>query len=276
MTLIVGWLACDQRGPCSAYIASDSRISADIRHYDESQKVFAFKNTPDILGYCGETLFTGPTLTRLTYFGDAGMLLSPEMDYQERSKIIFNEIKKRYAKYELNDSSIRIYHIGRNNQRLFDANLYSWNGKYWTSDKIETNYNKSTKLFSDGSGKKEYDKCFLDFKRGNNVDTSRNYFHCFCDIIKNIKDNHTGGCPQLVGLYNGIKYNGMYHGIIIGDKAYYQGWEVSKKDGYKMFDVRWYNEKFEICDWNTMQRQVGAMIQPVSKRQLPDSPVSKI
>lgn len=30
MTLIVGWLACDQRGPCSAYIASDSRISDKI------------------------------------------------------------------------------------------------------------------------------------------------------------------------------------------------------------------------------------------------------
>ena len=45
MTLIVGWLACDQRGPCSAYIASDSRISDNRNCYDNSQKVFAFKNT---------------------------------------------------------------------------------------------------------------------------------------------------------------------------------------------------------------------------------------
>ena len=58
MTLIVGWLACDQRGPCSAYIASDSRISDNRNFYDYSQKTFALKNTPDILGYCGETLFT--------------------------------------------------------------------------------------------------------------------------------------------------------------------------------------------------------------------------
>ena len=58
MTLIVGWLACDQRGPCSAYIASDSRISNNKSFYDNSQKTFALKNTPDILGYCGEMLFT--------------------------------------------------------------------------------------------------------------------------------------------------------------------------------------------------------------------------
>lgn len=51
MTLIVGWLACDQRGPCSAYIASDSRISDNRNFYDYSQKTFALKNTSDILGY---------------------------------------------------------------------------------------------------------------------------------------------------------------------------------------------------------------------------------
>ena len=50
MTLIVGWLACDQRGPCSAYIASDSRISDNRNFYDYSQMTFALKNTPDILG----------------------------------------------------------------------------------------------------------------------------------------------------------------------------------------------------------------------------------
>ena len=48
-------LAGDQRGPCSAYIASDSRVSDNRNCYDNSQKVFALKNTPDILGYCGET-----------------------------------------------------------------------------------------------------------------------------------------------------------------------------------------------------------------------------
>ena len=267
MTLIVGWLACDQRGPCSAYIASDSRISDNRNSYDNSQKLFALKNTPDILGYCGETLFTYQILVRLTNLCDTNMLLTPEMDYQERSRLLFIEIKKAHATYKLNCSNIRIYHIGRNNQRLFEANLYVWDGTCWENIKLETNYNKSMKIFSDGSGKQEFEKRFLDYKHGNNEGTSRNYFHCFCDIIKDVKDKHTGGIPQLVGLYNGIKFNGMYHGTIIDGKAYYQALEV--ENVYEMSNVRWYNENFEICDWNTKQRQAGAMIQPVSKRATP-------
>lgn len=271
MTLIVGWLACDQRGPCSAYIASDSRISDNRNFYDNSQKTFALKKTPDILGYCGETLFTYQILARLTSMCDAGMLLSSDMDYQDRSEIIFKEIKKAHQAYKLNDSSIKIYHIGRNAKRLFNANLYFWNGRIWTNLKIETNYNQSMKLFSDGSGKNEFEERFLSFKYGNNEGTSRNYFHCFCDIVKNVKDKYTGGIPQLVGLYNGRKFNGMYHGIIVDGQAYYQALKV--ENAYEMSNIRWYNENFEICDWNTKQRKIEAMIQPISKKQLPDSPL---
>lgn len=270
MTLIVGWLACDQRGPCSAYIASDSRISDNRNVYDNSQKTFALSNTPDILGYCGETLFTYQVLSRLTNMCDAGMLLTSKMDYQDRSRIIFKEIERAHLTYKLNDNKIKIYHIGRNKKRLFESNLYTWNGRLWENSKILTDYNRSTKLFSDGSGKKEFENSFLDFKFGNNEGTSRNYFHCLCDVIKNAKDKHTGGIPQLVGLYNGIKYNGMYHGTIIDGQAYYQALKVENM--YEMSNVRWYNENFEICDWNTKYRQFGAMVQPISKRQLPDSP----
>ncbi len=267
MTLIVGWLACDQRGPCSAYMASDSRISDNRNIYDNSQKTFALRNTPDILGYCGETIFTYQILTRLTSMCDAEILLSTDMDYSDRSKIIFKEIEKAHQAYKLNDSSIKIYHIGRNKKCLFNANLYAWDGKIWTNSKIETNFNNSMKLFSDGSGKNEFEECFLNFKYGNNEGTSRNYFHCFCDIIKNMKDKHTGGIPQLVGLYNGSKFNGMYHGIIVGGQAYYQALKV--ENVYEMSSIRWYNENFEICDWSTKQRQAGAMVQPVSKKATP-------
>ena len=78
MTLIVGWLACDQRRPCSAYIASDSRISDNINYYDNSQKLFALKNTPDILGYCGETLFTYQILARITDMCNTNKLIIPK------------------------------------------------------------------------------------------------------------------------------------------------------------------------------------------------------
>ena len=133
MTLIVGWLACDQRGPCSAYIASDSRISDNRNFYDYSQKTFALKNTPDILGYCGETLFTYQILTRLTSMCDVGMLLSADMDYQDRSEIIFNEIKRAHSAYKLNngmtiDNNLNIISIvtSKFKVELFDEDKYNY------------------------------------------------------------------------------------------------------------------------------------------------------
>lgn len=264
MTLIMGWLACDARGPCSAYIASDSRISNGANHYDNSKKLFALRNTPDILGYCGETMFTNQWLSTITNICDEKRLLSPNMDYEERSKTLFNEIQKNYANYMLNNEFLRIYHVGRDNQFLFQANKYTWNGKIWTNESIETQYDNSKLLFVDGSGKKEYEQRFQKFKNGNNGGTSRNYFHCFCDIMKDMQDKHTGGAPQLTSLYRGKKFNGMYHGIILNERRYYQGQNV---DAYcDMSDVQWYNSNFEICDSVTGLRKDGAMRQPISKK----------
>lgn len=264
MTLIMGWLACDARGPCSAYIASDSRISNGINHYDNSKKLFALRNTPDILGYCGETMFTSQFLSTMTNILDENKLLSADMDYNERSELIFNVLKKCYTNYKLNNSFIRVYHIGRNKQYLFDANKYTWNGREWIKEAVETNYQKSELLFVDGSGKKEYNQRFQCFKNGNNEGTSRNYFHCFCDIMKDMQDKHTGGAPQLVSLYRGEKFNGMHHGIVLNGTCFYQGQNV--EEYCNMVDVRWYNEEFEICDRKTKSRQQGAMRQPISKK----------
>lgn len=272
MTLIIGWLACDQNGPCSAYMASDSRISNKYNSYDYSQKLFALKCTPDILGYCGETIFTSQCLSRLTSICDEGHLLCDNMTFSERSDIIFAEIQKDYERYNLNNERIKIYHIGRELNKTFCACEYACDGKKWDKQNISTDYSKSTKLFCEGSGSTEYEKRFRYFEKGNNEDTSRNYFHCFCDILKDIKDSYTGGNPQLVGLYDG-KYNGMYHGTIIGGKTYYKAIEIDNV--YNMSGIRWYNEKFEICDFNSKKKKIGAMSQPISKRQLPDSPFSK-
>ena len=79
-------------------------------------------------------------------------------------KIIFNEIKRAHSAYKLNNGIIKIYHIGRNKKRIFDANVYFWNGIIWENIKIHTDFKKSKNLFSDGSGKKEYDENFLRFK----------------------------------------------------------------------------------------------------------------
>lgn len=268
MTLIVGWIACDQRKPCSAYIVSDSRISNSVNHFDYSQKVFAFKNTPDIIGYCGEVLFTSEAISRLVSISDEGRLLQNEMDCEERSKILFDELRTSHGEYKLNDEKINIYHIGRNSEGKFQTFLYRWNKNTgWLMDEIDTNTKKSKLVFCDGSGAEEYRKRYMQFKKGNNEETSRNYFHCFCDILSNINDPYCGGAPQLVGLYNGNKFNGMYHGVIINDQRYYRAGKVNLSIGLDR--VRWYNDKFEICNFDTMKIEKNAMRQPISKKATP-------
>lgn len=193
------------------------------------------------------------------------------MNYNDRSGVLYEEIKKAHAKYRLNKDTIKIYHMGRNNGGLFQANKYEWDKNEWKNIELMTECTVSTQIFVDGSGAGDYKRRFLDFKGENNENTSRNFFHCFCDTVKDAQDIHTGGVPQIVGLYNGKKFNGMYHGIIRNGVRYFQALEVESY--YEMNDIRWYNENFEICDWKTMTRKEGAMVQPISKRQLPDSSV---
>lgn len=59
---------------------------------------------------------------------DVGMLLSADMDYQDRSEIIFNEIKRAHSAYKLNNGIIKIYHIGRNKKEyLMRTYILEWN-----------------------------------------------------------------------------------------------------------------------------------------------------
>ena len=269
MTLIVGWIARDARRPCSAYIASDSRISNGVQAYDFGQKTFALKQTPDILAYCGEVLFTSQTIGTLVSICDEGGILDHNMDCCERSVKLFQYLKNSHEKYKINKKSIKVFHIGRNHKSEFQVFVFSSDERgEWDFEEISHDIDKSTLVFCDGSGAKEYRKRFLQFKKGNNEDTSRNFYHCFCDLLENIEDCFCGGAPQLVGLYNGKKYNGMYYGTVFRDKKYYKGREFDESLLMEE-SIRWYNERFEICDPFSLQRADGAMIQPISKKATP-------
>ena len=57
MTLLVAWTGIDSRSPASVYIATDSRVSwGEQDHFDHSNKTFALRQFPAILGYCGDSL----------------------------------------------------------------------------------------------------------------------------------------------------------------------------------------------------------------------------
>lgn len=258
--MIVGWISCDSRGPASIYLASDSRFSwGGNSFYDYGKKLFALKYTPDILAYCGEVLYPMCTISQIATLAEEGLLFPSNSTSLYRSDIIFNQLKIQFTTYN-SVIPINIYHISRCIDNKFYCYRYSWNSSNgWDKQIVNTNYDISSVLFSDGSGKIEFDKKYCDYNCGDLKNTSRNVFHCFNDTLKHISDRCCGGSPQLVGLYRS-KYNGINFGVIYDNKKYCHGAPVH--DTIHTEEFRWYNSNFEICDPKTLLRKANAMPQP--------------
>src|SRR5580698_11148888 len=94
MTLVLSWFARDSRKVSAAYIASDSRISWDLRTsvrglqlapsiWDSGRKLFVFRKYPDIVAYCGDVLFPTQLVTQAIDIFD--MRVDPsKIDFPER------------------------------------------------------------------------------------------------------------------------------------------------------------------------------------------------
>ena len=270
MTMLVGWVAVDQRSIASAYIASDSRFTwYDNAVYDYGRKVFACKYSADIFAYCGEVLFSSVALGRIVNMIDAGLLYEHSSTSAERNRAIAMHLKQQfslYPKHVIGDS-VQVYHISRDLDASFHLYRYSIaNDLRWKNDELPIERNKSNVIFTAGIGKSDFDNLYQQYSRGISSNTSRNVFQCFCDCLLHQNPVKCGGPPQLVGLYRVAdsapkeKRNGMDFGIIIDQKRYFLGAEVDNLQEYDI--IRWYNPLFEICDGNTLCRKVDAMPQP--------------
>jgi hypothetical protein len=67
LTSLVVWVTVDQRGPASAYIATDSRISwptgpTEATQWDGARKMYSTTKLAHIMGYVGDVLFPALTL----------------------------------------------------------------------------------------------------------------------------------------------------------------------------------------------------------------------
>ncbi|KOP65501.1 hypothetical protein AMS62_09745 [Bacillus sp. FJAT-18019] len=266
MTLLISWLGVDSRGPASAYIASDSRISwGKYGAFDYGKKVFAFNNYPDIIGYCGDVLFPSIILSQIIEMGDSGLLFSPEYTSKQRFEIIKDRILQSFFKYPhhltgiVND--IQIIYISRDlSNKDFFCHTIEWRRDGgWNFRKINLP-NESDILFCLGSGAREFKENYKRYQEGPNTSTSRNVFHCFCDTLSNIKDTYCGGAPQLVGVYRKPGSGGIRYGIIKDKKRYFYGAEVYSATNYD--SIEWRNDLFERCDGFSMRRKDGAMEQP--------------
>ncbi|HPJ02506.1 MAG TPA: hypothetical protein PKU80_06675 [Candidatus Limiplasma sp.] len=273
MTLLVGWIAVDQRSAASAYIVSDSQYTwARNTSYTYGRKVFAFTCSPDIIAYCGDILFPSMAIARTITIADKGLLFSKESTSAQRSEVIFEHLERHFLCYPTIylGEPIDIYHISRDIDGTFHTYHYHVDKhREWKTRELPVpSKDASSIVFSAGSGFKGFQIMYQKYNSENslNRNTSRNIFHCFCDGLLSKHFINCGGAPQLVGLYRVAKNasesikNGIDFGIILKSKRYFLGAEL---DGLSNYDIiRWFNDLFEICDGNTMLRKDTAMPQP--------------
>lgn len=268
MTLLVSWLAVDTHGPSAAYLTSDSRISwGDRSNFDYGRKVFAFNNSPDIIGYCGDVLFPSIVLSQIVEMENCGLLFKKEYTSKQKFEVIKEILVQSFLKYpnEVNTITsdvLQVVYISReaSDNKKFFCHLIEWSrGKGWRGQEVPLP-KKSDLLLVLGSGKAEFSKNYKQYQEGKNQNTSRNVFHCFTDTLFNIKDKHCGGAPQLVGIYRKPNSSAQRFGIIKNKKRYLFGAQIDKLTNFG--NIEWRNDLFELCDGISMKKKDIAQSQP--------------
>lgn len=266
MTLIISWIGVDDKRDgksiASLYIASDSRYSwGNSSVYDYGIKVFGSTRYPEIFGFCGDVLFPSIILGQLLPQIDSGLIFDDfDNGLTKNSKVCsyINTSLHSYPKIFLN-GSFTILHGTRTGKEFKCFKTQYSQSKGLVNEEIILPL-VSTKICSEGSGRKEFDDNFLKWEneRHNNYRTSRGVFHCLNDTLKNIKDPRTGGLPQIVGLYR--IQNSRLFGIVSNEKKYIYGKE-SSEDIYST-RIEWRNENFERINPDTSKILAGAQRQP--------------
>jgi hypothetical protein len=235
--------------------------------YDYGRKVFAFKNSPDILGYCGDVLFPSMVLSQIVEMADSGLLFSAKAPCNAKFNAIRQKLKYQFASYpheveSITSDTLEILHASRDptNNKLFQCNLLRWTrSSGWTDIAVDLPPN-SGPLFVRGQGGPEFTENFEKYRGGPNARTSRSVFHCFCDSLFNTKIPTVGGAPQLAGVIRKPDSGGIYYGVMANGRRYHLGTRIDELENFDR--LVWRNELFEICDGRTGKRKVDAQPQP--------------
>jgi hypothetical protein len=254
MTTLISWIAADQRGPSSIYLAADSRITwGDADKWDRGKKVFASHMLPLIVGYCGDVTFPIQAINQVLEaidHGDLGMAVMKE----DIVGSIVEQLRTSLSKYPSSQyHPFSIFICLRKDDGLgcvFEAHEASFGGNRIPLLKKIDVPSSSILLTAGGSGRTSFKESYLTWWQSEVKGTSRAIYSAFCDALKSGKDPKSFGPPQLVGLYrkgNGISFGSVWDGV-----PYLGGMEMCPELWRQ--NIRWYNELFEICDPLELQR----------------------
>lgn len=258
MTTLVAWCGVDSRGPASIYLASESRISwGKAIYWDYGRKVFASSTTPDIFAYAGDVLFPSLVLGQIIELIEKGLCFDPVDTAEIKKQKIFQILKDAFINYPKSEQrNFTIVYCTRENlgmDSVFWAFTIIWDCKKgWAEDSKEMPQ-KSDVIARFGSGGKFLDKWQTVWNMTTEKGTSRIVFSAFCKALYKSEDPHSGGSPQLVGLYR--KGNGKTFGIIYKGKRYLLGSPIiTEPVNLKNPDIEWRNDLFENCSGYTKKR----------------------
>jgi hypothetical protein len=261
MTSLIAWVGVDNRVPTSIYLASDSRITwLKNEQWDYGRKVFASNKYPEIFGYVGDVLFPSQVLSRILNMLDCGMLFKDNFSSLDKVESIYNIIKRSFSEYPLVKHIVNpftIVYCTRENERMrsvFHCFKFHWDfHKGWSEIQKVDIPSKSGIIDVFGSGSENFRIWNEYWNNTTEKGTSRIAFSSFCDALQSGRDPHTGGAPQLVGIYQiGL---GRTFGIIYKKQRYFLGFPVQEDLNLQILE--WRNELFERCHWQTMEIMEG-------------------
>ena len=270
MTLVISWIGVDDKKTgkeiSSLYIASDSRYSTNPKTtFDYGIKVFGTSKYPEIFGFCGDVLFPTTMLGQIIPQVDNGILLNESDDCISKNLKIFNYIKtslEMYPESFLGDT-FTILH-GTRFEKEFKLFKFFYSKKQGIAISEVPLGKISTKVYSDGSGAKEFNHKWTniwDNHKHNDYRTSRAVYHCLHKTLEQIKDPHTGGLPQIIGLYR--NKNSRIFGITENNNKYIYG--KLSSESINSTSIEWRNQNFERIDPETLQILERAQKQPLQE-----------
>lgn len=265
MTLIVGWIGCDEKKggkkPASLYFGSDSCISVDKNHrYLYGKKLYSCRLHPEIFAFCGSVSFPMSILPPLIEQIDAGLFFLTKQAADKVKKIAdylqeaCNSYSALQPNYDFNSQTI-LY--GTKEHTTFHVHRFSFHSGIVSYQELPL-YDHSSIIAISGSGK----NMFTSQKGSPDVGRelySREICYYLSSTIYNSDNYSVGGIPQIVGIYRG-KPTPVCYGFVKDGKRYFFGREVTKTE--HLDGIEWRNQDFERIDPYTLKLLEGAQAQP--------------
>ena len=252
----------DARGPTSLYFAADSRISWPNNIWDSGRKLFASYSQPDVLGYAGQVALPTQALSQLIDSIDRRLLFGQGTPPTERLALITEVLERSTESYPLPvEKDFEVLYGTRHGHRIpssFSLSHLSFvRGRAAKPSSIELPKTSAVASIL-GSGEAAFRQSLRTWKSSEVGGTSRSVFSAFADSLKSGSDPHSGGSPQLIGLYR--VGPARTFGLVWEGKLFCCGIELRKPTSQRT--ITWHNDLFEICDPSTLRREEEAQPQP--------------